>query len=82
MNDLQAHVNRIAPIEGSDLRTIEPAGGVFHVAGLIHTPRDLISIKWEVDNASGSTECEAWRGQHEIDCLIHAGYIIKSVSII
>ena len=59
-------MNRFAPVEGSDLRTIEPVGGVFHVAGLIRSPHQLISIKWKVDNASGSTECEAWRGQHEI----------------
>ncbi|MFN9113424.1 MAG: hypothetical protein ACK5XN_25410, partial [Bacteroidota bacterium] len=30
---------------------------------------DLSMLRWEVDNASGSTECEAWRGQYEIDCL-------------
>ena len=74
-------MNRTAPIEGSDLRTIEPVGGVFHVAGFIRSPHQMISIKWEVDNpsGSGSTECEAWRGQHEIDCLTRAGYRILSI---
>jgi hypothetical protein len=42
-------------------------------------PHQLISIKWKVDNASGSTECEAWRGQHEIDCLTRAGYTVLSI---
>lgn len=54
-------MNRFAPVEGSDLRTIKPVSGVFRVAWFIRTPRQMISIKWEVDNASGSTECEAWR---------------------
>lgn len=74
-------MNRFAPIEGSDLRTIEPVGGVFHVAGFIRSPNQMISIKWEVDNpvGSGSTECEAWRGQYEIDCLTRAGYRVLSI---
>ena len=56
-------MNRFAPVEGSDLRTVEPVGGVFHVAGFIRSPHQMISIKSEVDNpaGSGSTECEAWR---------------------
>lgn len=68
-------------IEGSDLRTVEPVGGVFHVAGFIRSPRQMISIKWEVDNpaGSGSTECEAWLGQYEIDCLTRAGYRVLSI---
>ncbi len=70
---------RTPPITGSDLRTIEPVNGVFRVAGLIRSPHQLISIKWEFDNASGSTECEAWRGQHEIDCLTRAGYTVLSI---
>jgi len=70
---------RTPPITGSDLRTIEPVNGVFRVAGLIRSPNQLISIKWEVDNASGSTECEAWRGQYEIDCLTSAGYSVLSI---
>ena len=74
-------MNRFVPVEGSDLRTIEPVNGVFLVAGLIRSPHQLISIKWEVDNASGSTECEAWRGQHEIDCLTGAGYTVLSVEL-
>ena len=74
-------MNRFVPVEGSDLRTIEPVNGVFLVAGLIRSPHQLISIKWEVDSASGSTECEAWRGQHEIDCLTGAGYTVLSVEL-
>lgn len=72
-------MNRYAPIEGSDLRIIEPVGGVFRVAGLIRNPSQLIIINWEVDNAIGSTECEAWRGQCEIECLEKAGYKIISI---
>lgn len=72
-------MTRYAPIEGSDLRIIEPVGGVFRVAGLIRSPYQLISIKWEVDNATGSTECDAWRGQYEIECLEKAGYKITSI---
>lgn len=70
---------RQVPVTGSDLRTIEPVNGVFHVAGFIRSPNQLISIKWEVDNASGSTECEAWRGQYEIDGLTRAGYRVLSI---
>lgn len=74
---------RQAPIVGSDLRTVEPVGGVFYVGGLIRSPHHLVSIRWEVDNpaGSGSTECEAWRGQYEIDCLTRAGYRILSVEV-
>lgn len=68
-------------IDGSDVTEITPSGGVFHVAGIIRTPHDKISILWEVDGASGRTECEAWRGQYEIECLIRAGYRLKSVSL-
>lgn len=70
---------RTVPIEGSDLRIIEPVNGVFHVAGFIRSPHQMISIKCEVDNASGSIECEAWRGQYEIDCLTRAGYRVLSI---
>jgi hypothetical protein len=69
------------PIEGSDVTEITPVNGVLHVGGMIRSPSDLISIRWEVDNASGSTECEAWRGQFEIDSLTRAGYKILSVSL-
>lgn len=69
-------------ITGSDVtnRTVTPSNGLFHVGGLIRRPGQLISIKWEIDNASGSTECEAWRGQYEIDCLIKSGYKINSIT--
>jgi hypothetical protein len=70
---------RTAPVTGSDLRTIEPVNGVFRVGGLIRSPNQLISIKWEVDNFSGSTECAAWRGQYEIDCLTRAGYAVLAI---
>ena len=70
------------PITGSDVtsRTVTPSNGIFYVGGLIRSPNQLISIKWEANNASGSTECEAWRGQYEIDCLIEAGYKINSIT--
>lgn len=42
------------------------------------TPYDKQIIHWIVDDCSGSTICEAWRVQHEIDCLERDGYkIIK-----
>lgn len=68
-------------IEGSDVTEITPVNGVLHVGGIIRSPYDLISICWEVDNASGSTQCEAWLGQFEIDNLTRAGYKIISVSL-
>jgi hypothetical protein len=67
------------PIEGSDISAITPVNRVLHVAGVIKNPRQNISIKWEVDGASGSTECQAWQGQYEIECLNLAGYVIKSI---
>ena len=67
------------PIEGSDVTEAAPTNGVFRVAGFIRSPHDLISIRWEVDGASGRTECEAWRGQHELDGMVRAGYQIKSI---
>ena len=72
-------MSRTAPVTGSDLTHLEPVGGVIRVAGLIRSPNQMISIKWEVDNASGSTECEAWRGQYEIECLTRAGYSVLAV---
>ena len=69
------------PIEGLDVTEITPSNGVIHVAGIIRTPHDKISIRWDVDGASGQTDCEAWRGQHEIDGLVRAGYRILSVGL-
>ena len=68
-------------ITGSDVTQIEPVNGAIHVGGLIKTPTQLIRINWEVDCSSGETICQAWRGQHEIDCLVRAGYKILSVSL-
>lgn len=45
----------------------------------VRSPHDMVSIEWEVDGSSGSTQCEAWRGQHEIDKLERAGYRITDV---
>lgn len=45
----------------------------------LRSPHDMVSIEWEVDGASGSTQCEAWRGQREIDKLERAGYRITAV---
>lgn len=74
-------MTRHAPIEGSDLNTIEPVNGVFHVAGIIRSPHQLIRINWTVDAASGSTTCQAWQGQGEIDSLARAGYRIESITM-
>lgn len=77
-------MNRFAPIEGSDFSAIEPVGGVLYVAGFIRNPRQMISIRWEVNNpaGSGSTECEAWEGQHQIDNLTRAGFRVVCVNLI
>lgn len=48
----------------------------------IRSPRDVVSIGWEVDGGSGSTDCEAWRVQHEMDKLTAAGYRLVSVRVI
>jgi hypothetical protein len=69
------------PISGTDVSEITPIGGVLHVAGLVRRPTDKVSIRWQVDGSSGRTECEAWRGQYEIDGLARAGYEIKGVSL-
>lgn len=45
----------------------------------VRTPHQIIRIAWEVNGASGSTECEAWRGQHEIEGLERAGYRILAI---
>ena len=48
----------------------------------VKSPFNIIRIEWIVDNSSGVTECEAWRGQHEIDSLTQAGYEIKTISLV
>lgn len=45
----------------------------------IRDPRTRVSIDWEVDGSSGTTTTQAWRIQHEIDCLERAGYQILGV---
>lgn len=69
------------PIEGYDITKATPTNGVIHVGGIIRSPHQHISIDWNIDGASGSTQCEAWRGQHEIDCLQLAGAKILSVGV-
>lgn len=49
------------------------------VTSFVKTPYTLVSISWEADGHGGSTECEAWRGQHEIEKLEAAGYTITGV---
>lgn len=71
---------RTAPIQGSDITSMKPHNGIIHLP-FIRSPRQLVHIYWEVDNASGTTLCEAWAAQHEIDCLARAGYKIVEVSI-
>ena len=55
---------------------------VVDLTKFIKSPFTIIRIEWIVDNASGATECEAWRGQHEIDSLTQAGYEIKSILLV
>ena len=52
------------------------------VTKFIKSPFNIIRIEWIVDNSSGATECEAWRGQHEIDSLTQAGYEIVFISLV
>ena len=42
----------------------------------VRNAHDMVRIIWEVDGCSGATECEAWRGQYELDKLQAAGYHI------
>lgn len=60
---------------------ILPVNKVFNVAGIIRSPRQQIVIRWEVNGASGTTYCEAWRGQYELDGMVRAGYQILSISL-
>lgn len=46
---------------------------------LLRSPHDSVTIDWECGLASGSTTCEAWRGQHEIDGMLRAGYKIVGI---
>ena len=69
------------PIEGSDITQTSPINGVIHVAGFIRNPMQYICITWEVNGFSGTTKCQAWEGQFEIDKLIKANYRILSVSL-
>jgi hypothetical protein len=68
------------PIEGHDITEAKPVGGVFLVAGFIRSPHDRVCIRWEVDGSSGTTYCEAWQGQWELDCMTRAGYQVKSIA--
>lgn len=49
------------------------------VTKFVRSPRTIVRIFWEVDGSSGSTECEAWRGQFEIERLEQSGYTIIEV---
>ena len=69
-------------ITGSDITQIEPVNGVLHVSCFVKTPDQLVKISWEVDDSSGTTICQAWQGQYEIDCLVRAGYKVLGVDIV
>lgn len=56
------------------------ADGVIDLHGAVSSPHDWVSIGWQVDGYSGSTQCAAWRGQHEINQLLRAGYVITGVT--
>ena len=47
----------------------------------IRTPQDMLSIAWEADGSSGSTQCEAWRLQYEVDRLVSAGYVVNNINL-
>ena len=70
-------------ITGSDVTEFEfkPVNGVIHYGGAIKTPTQLIRIKWKVAGLYGENVCEADYGQYLIDCLVRAGYKIRSVSL-
>ena len=68
-------------ITGSDVTQIEPVNGVMHVSCFVRTPDQLVKITWEVDDSSGTTICQAWQGQYEIDCLVRAGYKVLDVGL-
>ena len=73
---------RNIPIEGRDITEITPVSGVFHVAGIIRSPHDRVCIRWEVDGSSGTTYCEAWKVQWELDGMTRAKYQIRSISLV
>jgi hypothetical protein len=53
----------------------------FHkIKSLVSGPFDAVRIYWEVDGASGTTDCEAWRGISELAGLSRAGYTIKQIA--
>lgn len=57
---------------------------IINVRGIVNHPDDWVSILWEVPcprfgKASGSTQCKAWQGQHEIEQLEAAGYTVLDV---
>ena len=68
-------------ITGSDVTKFEPVNGVMHVSCFVRTPDQLVKITWEVDDSSGTTICQAWQGQYEIDCLVRAGYKVLDVGL-
>lgn len=67
--------------EGSDVTEIAPVNGVIHVSGIVRNAMQKISIRWEGKESNGVTECEAWRGQYEIDSLSKSGHKILGVSL-
>lgn len=79
--------NETLSISGTDCvydatqKRITPINGVFHVQGVVRSPYQLVTANWEVDGASGSTTCEAWKMQHTIDELATAGYNITSIDL-
>lgn len=47
----------------------------------IKHPDQVINIDFEDADAgiSGTAQCQAWRGQHEIECLQRAGFRIVEI---
>ena len=52
---------------------------VIDVSTWVKTPMQKVAIRWEVDGCSGTTICEAWRGQYEIEEFERAGYQVLSI---
>lgn len=46
---------------------------------LLTGPNDQVSIKWETNSGSGSTECVACELQHNINVLERSGYQVIGV---
>ncbi len=51
-----------------------------NVQHFVRDPYASVRIMWEVGGTSGSTECEAWQAQGEVESLERSGYTIVDVA--